>query len=82
MSEPTKIAVDAGVALDVGENITMLIEKLAAQIGTTVDQIFPWYVKQQVVEGYTAVAIVLGFLALSAILIMVGIGLFARSDKY
>lgn len=44
---------EAKVSLDTGENITKLLEKLANQIGTTVDKVFPWYVKQAIIEGYT-----------------------------
>jgi putative Mn2+ efflux pump MntP len=59
------IAVSASI--DIGQNVTSLIEKLAHQIGTTVDKVFPWYVKQQVMEGWmyiiTAVlAILLGWM--------------------
>lgn len=40
------------ISLDTGENITRLLEKLAQTIGTTVDKVFPWYVKQQIIEGW------------------------------
>lgn len=39
--------------VDVGENITGLVEKLAQQIGTTTDKVFPWYVQQSYLEGVT-----------------------------
>lgn len=39
-------------SIDLGENVTNLLEKLAVQIGTTTDKVFPWYVKQQVIEGW------------------------------
>ena len=44
------IAVKASV--DIGDNITILLEKIAKQIGTTADKVFPWYVKQQILTGY------------------------------
>lgn len=39
-------------SVDIGNNITALLEKLATQIGVTAEQIFPWYAKQSVIEGY------------------------------
>ena len=58
---------DANVTLDVGKNITGLIQQLATQIGTTADKVFPWYVKQSVFEGYanlgmTCVLVVICFI--------------------
>jgi hypothetical protein len=50
MADSKEIAVKASI--DIGDNITKLIEKLASQIGTTTDKVFPWYVKQQVIEGW------------------------------
>lgn len=44
-----ELAVKASI--DVGDNIQHLVEKLAQQIGTTADKVFPWYVKQQILEG-------------------------------
>lgn len=41
------------VTLDVGKNITGLIQQLATQIGVTADKVFPWYVKQSMIEGYS-----------------------------
>ena len=43
--------------IDVGSNLTALLERLAAQVGTTADKIFPWYVQQQVIEGWVAAGI-------------------------
>jgi len=37
--------------IDVGQNTVELITKLAHQIGTTADKVYPWYVKQQYIEG-------------------------------
>ncbi|MFA5208235.1 MAG: hypothetical protein WC428_06360 [Candidatus Paceibacterota bacterium] len=45
------------LSIDVGDNITRLLEKLAAQIGVTADKIFPWYVKQAIIEGYAGIII-------------------------
>ena len=49
--------INAAVSVDLGDNLTNLIEQLAIQIGTTADKIFPWYVQQQVIEGWTKAGI-------------------------
>lgn len=54
-------------SVDVGKNIAQLLQQLADKIGTTVEQIFPWYVKQQVIEGtvfilVSSLAIILGMI--------------------
>jgi len=46
---------EANVSVDVGQNITGLLEKLAVQMGTTVDKVFPWYVNQAYIEGCTTI---------------------------
>lgn len=38
--------------IDVEKNIADLLEKLAQQIGTTVDKVFPWLITQAQIEGY------------------------------
>lgn len=50
--------------LDVGPNLSQLLEQLASQIGTTVDVIFPWFVRQQVIEGIT-------FLVILVVIVMI-----------
>ena len=39
------------VIVDVGSNITNLVQKLATQIGITADKIFPWYIHQAMMVG-------------------------------
>lgn len=56
--------VNATVGLDIGNNLTGLLEKLANQIGLTVDKIFPYYVKQAKLCGYSAIIIPLAILTL------------------
>lgn len=52
----------ADVTVDVGDNLTSLMERLAQQLGTTVDKVFPWYVEQAYLQGITTlVAIILAF---------------------
>jgi hypothetical protein len=52
-------------SVDVGQNITSMLERLAQQIGTTADKVFPWYVQQAIVEGWTT----LGSLAIASVVI-------------
>jgi protein-S-isoprenylcysteine O-methyltransferase Ste14 len=42
--------------VDVGQNLASLLERLAQQIGTTADKVFPWYVQQAYTEGWTTLA--------------------------
>jgi ABC-type amino acid transport system permease subunit len=59
----TKV-IDATVnaSLDVGKNITDLLQKIAEKIGTTVDKIFPWYVKQVYIYSWVElISITLAF---------------------
>lgn len=59
---------DIKASVDIGDNITGLLEKLAAQIGTTADKVFPWYVQQAQLEGITCLA-ALGLFGLVALII-------------
>ncbi len=47
---------DINATIDVGDNITGMLEKIAGQLGTTADKVFPWYVQQASIEGWTALA--------------------------
>lgn len=47
---------DINAKLDVGDNVTTLIERLAEQIGVTADKVFPWYVQQAYLQGITTMA--------------------------
>ena len=51
-------------SVDVGDGISTLLTKLAEKIGTSVDQVFPWYVNQQVIEGWV-------FLSVATVIILV-----------
>lgn len=55
---------DVNASVDIGTNITGLLEKLAVQLGTTADKVFPWYAQQQVIEGYTNLISILFFIIL------------------
>lgn len=46
---------DINATVDVGDNITGMLEKLAQQLGTTADKVFPWYVQQSILEGWTTI---------------------------
>jgi hypothetical protein len=42
------------INVDVGRNLTSLVERLAQQIGTTADKVYPWYVQQAYLEGVSS----------------------------
>lgn len=65
------------MTVDVGNNIASLVERLAQQIGTTADQVFPWYVHQAYLQGVTSLASML--LAL-VIAVAVFVPSFRRAD--
>jgi len=45
--------------IDIGKNMVELLDKLAVNIGTTADNIFPWYLNQQLIEGVAFIVILL-----------------------
>lgn len=49
------------LALDLGKNTIAMLEALARQLGVTASQVWPWYVKQQILYGVLS----LGMLVLS-----------------
>ena len=60
------------ITLDMGPEASMLLQKLANQIGVTVEQIFPWYVHQAQLEGIICLCVFSFFVLLATILIVVG----------
>lgn len=58
--------INATAAIDVGPNLTELLQQLATQIGVTADKVFPWYIKQQVIDGWTTGAALLMALFIAA----------------
>lgn len=70
---------DANVTIDAGKNITALIEKLASQIGVTAKEIFPWYVNQSILEGYTFIGMLIVFTLISSALLIFG---YYKSNKF
>lgn len=61
---------EVSASIDIGQNLTTLLEKLSAQVGTTADEIFPWYVQQQIIEGYLWMGVSLSVFFLGVVLIM------------
>ena len=61
------------INVDVGLNITSMLERLAQQIGTTADKVFPWYVHQAYLEGITTLCALGVFWLLAITLICVGL---------
>ena len=61
---------DVNAKVDIGQNLTSLLERLAQQIGTTVDKVYPWYVQQAYLEGLTtliAIAVVIPLLIVGGV---------------
>lgn len=54
-------------SVDIGSNLTSLLERLAQQIGTTVDKVYPWYVQQAYLEGVTTIVAILAFIVVCAV---------------
>lgn len=69
--------VKASVAVDIGENLTKLLEQLAKQVGTTADKVFPWYVQQQVLEGWASLCVHTAFLFVGLLMLVLS---FRKSD--
>ncbi|MFA5898011.1 MAG: hypothetical protein WC829_02740 [Hyphomicrobium sp.] len=61
--------INVSATVDVGKNATALLERLASQIGVTVEKVWPWLVKQQVVEAWGGVVTI-------ALVLVVGAALF------
>lgn len=59
--------------VDVGDNLTGMLEKLAHQLGTTVDKVYPWYVQQATNEGVTALVAVSFVFLMSITFLIVGL---------
>ena len=59
--------------VDIGNNLASLISQLAAQIGTTTDKVFPWYVQQQLIEGWVFLCM-MGALLVISLILLAGIG--------
>lgn len=58
--------------VDVGNNLTSLIQQLAQQIGIAADKVFPWYVQQAYLQGITtAVALVLAVVVFGVLFTLV-----------
>ena len=45
--------------IDVGTNVVYLVQQLATQVGTTAEKVFPWYIQQQTLEGWTLLVAIL-----------------------
>lgn len=60
-------------SVDIGNNLTSLLERLAQQIGTTADKVFPWYVHQAYLEGVTTLAVIGIFLLIAVPVFIVSV---------
>ena len=61
------IEANVNASIDIGKNITSILEKLADKIGTTVDKIFPWYIKQELYSSYISICVMIFVLFASGI---------------
>jgi hypothetical protein len=71
---------DVNAKIDIGSNLTSLLERLAQQIGTTADKVFPWYVQQAYLDG--VVSIVAWAVVFSVSLLAVTCGVLRGEWKY
>lgn len=62
---------DIKASVDIGNNMKELIEKFANSIGTTAKEIYPYYVKQSVISGWSWLAILLSIVAVCGITIFI-----------
>lgn len=83
---------DVKATVDVGQNtkdlleqgggaVTRIIEELAKSLGMTIDKIFPYYVKQAVIEGYVGLIAWAGFQIVSLIIAGVALKLYFVFDE-
>ena len=70
------------VNVDVGPNTKDLLEGLAEQIGITVDTIFPWFVRQQVMEGYLFLVLIAILTPILVVLLVISIRKTDGSDTW
>ena len=66
---------DVNAKVDIGQNLTSLLERLAQQIGTTADKVFPWYVQQAYIEGVTTLVAVAVLLIASIVTLSISLPL-------
>lgn len=57
------------ITVELGTNVTNLFEKLAAQIGTTIDKVYPLYVAQQVNEAVINMSFTLIALLITSLMV-------------
>jgi hypothetical protein len=72
---------DVNATIDVGKNLTSLLERLAQQIGTTADKVFPWYVQQAQLEGVTALVAVCALLVISTAILAISLPIAVRDGN-
>ena len=72
---------DVKATIDVGQNLTSMLERLAQQIGTTADKVFPWYVQQAYLEGITTLVAVAVMLVVTVVALAVSLPRAMRDDN-
>jgi hypothetical protein len=61
------------LTVDVGKNITGLVEQLAQQLGVAADKVFPWYIQQAYLQGITEGVALIGALVFFGALFSIAI---------
>lgn len=64
--------INVNASLDIGKNIQGILEQLAAKIGTTVEQVWPWIVRQQSIEAWTYIIVFSSALLLCLVFFVIG----------
>ena len=72
--------ISVSATVDVGKNVQQMLEQLAVKIGTTVEHVWPWMVRAQIVSGWTALVLMALTLAAFSVLLAVGIRAVRRDD--
>jgi hypothetical protein len=72
---------DVNATIDVGKNLTSLVEKLAQHIGTTADKVFPWYVQQAHNEGVTTLVAIAVVVVIVGFIFLAGVLMWVRGEK-
>lgn len=67
------------------EKLRMILEyldKIAAKLNIGIEQVWPWFIKQQYVDAYVSFSYFLFFLALCSILLLVTFKLWKSEERY
>jgi len=46
---------DINASVDIGNNTKELLQQLADKVGLTAEQVWPWYLKQQIIDAWVSI---------------------------